>query len=236
MVRFAVYRSRFLGIYYELVRPLCVFDLDHTLVRSTLDLRAARADVRALASARSLDLPAVSLRWTIAETIAGIARLAPELEATCWAVIIDHETRALDSAASEPGAVEALTGLRAAGFPLAVWTNNARGAAEHALARCGLRAFFATIVTRDEAALKPDPAGLALLRQAFPERPVWVVGDSWVDGAAAQAGGASFIAYGTDPEELVRRRVAARHVIHDLSTLPGWLLSESDEPEDMPGF
>lgn len=209
-----------------IVRPLCVFDLDHTLIRSALDLRAARADVRRLASARGLDLPEASLRWTIAETIAGIARLAPDLEATCWAIIVDHETRALDSAAGEPGALEALTDLRAAGFPLAVWTNNARGAAEHALSRCGLRAFFAIVVTRDEAALKPDPGGLALLRQAFPDRAVWMVGDSWVDGAAAQAGGALFVAYGTDPEELARRRVTARHVIHDLRTLPAWLLSQ----------
>ena len=70
-----------------------------------------------------------------------------------------------------------------------MWTNNGRRVAENALTRCGLRAFFAAVVTRDEAALKPDPAGLRLLEQAFPDRRIWVVGDSWVDGAAAKAGG-----------------------------------------------
>jgi len=205
------------------VQPLCAFDLDHTLVRSALDLQAMRADIRALARARGLALPAMSVRWTVAQTIASIAQIDPALEAACWAIAVEHETRALDSAASEPGAVEALEALRAAGFPLAVWTNNARPVTTHALARCGLAPFFATVVTRDEAALKPDPDGLRVLRAAHPDRPVWVVGDSWVDGAAAQAGGASFIAYGTDRAELSRREVVAHVVIHDLRVLPACL-------------
>lgn len=202
---------------------LCVFDLDHTLVRSPLDLKAVRAEIRALAAREGLPLPEGSLPWTIAETIAAIAARAPALEAVCWALVLAHETAALDAAACEPGAREAVEALAAADVPLAVWTNNARRATEVALERCGLRAFFRTLVTRDEAALKPDPAGLALLRAAHPDRSVWVVGDSWVDGAAAQAGGAAFIAYGTDPAELHRRAVVPRAVIHDLRALPGWL-------------
>ena len=50
-----------------------------------------------------------------------------------------------------------------------------------------------------------------------------MVGDSWVDGAAAQAGGAAFIAYGADPAELARRGVAPRTVLRDLRHLPEWL-------------
>jgi phosphoglycolate phosphatase len=117
--------------------------------------------------------------------------------------------------------------LAAAGTALAVWTNNMRGAAEIALERCGLRAFFSTIVTRDEAALKPDPDGLRLVRTAHPTWPIWMVGDSWVDGAAAQAGGVPFIAYGIDPEELRRREVVARLIIRDLRTLPELLATLS---------
>ena len=52
---------------------------------------------------------------------------------------------------------------------------------------------------------------------------LWVVGDSWVDGAAAHAGGAAFIAYGADPAELARRGVAPRIVLHDLRAIAGWL-------------
>jgi phosphoglycolate phosphatase len=205
------------------MEPLCAFDLDHTLVRSALDLAAMRADLRALALERRLRLPEAVRGFTVAQTIAVIATQAPELEPHCWGIVLDHETRALTSAQCEPGARETLEALAAAGYPLAVWTNNARPATEHALERCGLRGFLATVVTRDEAALKPDPAGLTLLRAAHPARPVWVVGDSWIDGAAAQAGGAAFIAYGADPAELRRRDVAARLIIHDLRTLPASL-------------
>jgi phosphoglycolate phosphatase len=202
---------------------LCVFDLDHTLVRSPLDLKAVRTEIRALAAREGLSLPDAALPWTIAQTIAAIAIMAPALEAVCWALVLTHETAALAAAACEPGAREAVEALAAAGVPLAVWTNNARRVTEVALERCGLRTFFGTLVTRDEAALKPDPAGLALLRAAHPDRSIWVIGDSWVDGAAAQAGGAAFIAYGTDPAELQRRAVIPRAVIHDLRALPGWL-------------
>jgi phosphoglycolate phosphatase len=205
------------------VRPLCAFDLDHTLVRSPLDLGAMKVDIRAFVVRQGFPLSETTRTWTIGQTITWLAAQAPELEAACWAICEDHERQAAGGAAAEPGAHEALTALRAAGFPLAVWTNNVRAVTEDVLARCGLAAFFGHVVTRDEAALKPDPAGIRLLEQAFPERRIWVVGDSWVDGAAAQAGGAAFIAYGADPAELARRGVLARVILHDLRAIPDWL-------------
>jgi phosphoglycolate phosphatase len=209
------------------MRPVCVFDLDHTLVRSPLDLAAMRADLRGFAADAGLGLPAEAPRWTVEQTIQGIARDAPALRDRCWAIVLDHEQRALAHAACEPGAREALERLGAAGVALAVWTNNARAATDLALAQCGLRPFFAMVVTRDDAAMKPDPAGLDLVRAAYPGRPLWVVGDSWVDGAAAQAGGVPFIAYGANPDELQRRAVVARLLIHDLRALPGHLAALS---------
>src|SRR2546426_12834205 len=73
-------------LYCPPMRPLCVFDLDHTLVRSPLDLVAVKAEIRALAVGRGLALPERSRTWTIGETIAGIAMRAAELEAACWAI------------------------------------------------------------------------------------------------------------------------------------------------------
>ena len=129
------------------------------------------------------------------------------------------------SASSSRQPPRTLAELHAAGYPLAVWTNNTGTVARRALGKCGLKAFFGILITRDEAALKPDPEGLRLLEAQFPERRIWVVGDSWVDGAAAQAGGAGFIAYGADPAELARRGVAPRTVLGDLRQLPEWLRS-----------
>jgi HAD superfamily hydrolase (TIGR01549 family) len=205
------------------VRPLCAFDLDHTLVRSPLDLPRLKVEIRALAESDGVPLPESTRAWTIGQIIEAATQHRPALGEACWALCTTHEEEAVLHAQPEPGAHETLTALRAAGYPLAVWTNNTRPVVHRALETCGLGGFFTTLVTRDEAALKPDPSGLRLLEAAFPERRIWVVGDSWVDGAAAHAGGAAFIAYGADPVELARRGVAPRTILRDLRHLPEWL-------------
>ena len=50
-----------------------------------------------------------------------------------------------------------------------------------------------------------------------------VVGDSWVDGAAAQAGGVPFIAYRPDRAEMEQRGVVIAAEIHSLLDLPAAL-------------
>jgi phosphoglycolate phosphatase len=200
-----------------------VFDLDHTLVRSPLDLGRLKVEIRTLVEAEGLPLPEATRAWTIGQIIAAATAHRTTLGEACWALCTTHEEEAVVHATPEPGAQEALIALRAAGYPLAVWTNNTGPVARRALVHCKLDQFFTTLVTRDEAALKPDPAGLRLLEAQFPERRIWVVGDSWVDGAAAQAGGAAFIAYAADPAELARRGVAPRTVLRDLRQLPEWL-------------
>jgi phosphoglycolate phosphatase len=205
------------------MRPLCAFDLDHTLVRSPLDLARLKVEIRALVEAEGVPLPEATHAWTVGQIIAAATAHRGALGEACWALCAAHEEEAVAEVQPEPGAHEALSVLRAAGYPLAVWTNNTGTVTRRALAACSLDGFFAALVTRDEAALKPDPSGLRLLEAAFPERRVWVVGDSWVDGAAAQAGGAAFIAYGADSAELARRGVAPRTVLRDLRQLPEWL-------------
>src|SRR5262249_50683450 len=141
------YRTRFSsenGYTRRGMRLLCAFDLDHTLVRSTLDLGAMKAEIRALAARRGIALPPVSAGWTVSGTVAAMAAAEPAVEARCWAIALEHETAALDSATCEPGAREAVEMLAAAEVPLAIWTNNARRATEIALERCGLRSFFRT--------------------------------------------------------------------------------------------
>jgi phosphoglycolate phosphatase len=81
------------------------------------------------------------------------------------------------------------------------------------------------VVTRDEMRrLKPDPDGLRVVRERWPEAErIVVVGDSWVDGAAAQAAGVPFIAFRPDREELARRGVAVAAEIGSLLDLPAAL-------------
>ncbi len=200
---------------------LCIFDLDHTLVHSSLDLAAMAVDMRALIERELGPLPPRPERYRVGELIAHCQRRAPELEPRVWAVALDHEQRALGNAALEPGALETLTGARALGFATAVWTNNARACTIHVLDQFALTPHFDLVITRDEAGrLKPDPEGFRVIRERLPGlAAAVVVGDSWVDGLAARGAGVPFIAYRADEAELARRGVTPRARIDALPDL-----------------
>ena len=205
--------------------PVCVFDLDHTLVDSPLDLRAVGREMETLIRARGVSLPARKLRWSGAELLAVVRREAPTLETEVMTIPVAHERRAMEAAVLIPHAVEAVAAMRALGYATAIWTNNDRVVADFVLARFGLLAHLDLVVTRDDVVqLKPDPDGLRVVRARWPEAShIVVVGDSWVDGAAAQAGGVPFIAYRADHAELARRGVTATASISSLLDLPAAL-------------
>jgi len=205
--------------------PVCVFDLDHTLVNSPLDLKAVGREMEAFMRERGLALPQRELRWSGAEIFGHVRVHAPHLEAEILAIPQAHERRAMEQAALEPFAAEALDALRQLGFATAIWTNNDRVVANFVLDRFNLLPYLDLVVTRDDVtALKPDPDGLRVVRERWPEAPhIVMVGDAWVDGVAAQAGGIPFIAYRADVAELERRGVVVTARITSLLDLPAAL-------------
>ncbi|MBI1848050.1 MAG: HAD hydrolase-like protein [Candidatus Rokubacteria bacterium] len=206
---------------------LCVFDLDHTLVRTPLDLAAMAAEMRRRLEARCGPLPPRQERYRIGELLAHCRAHAPALEADLWRLALEREHRAMEQATLEAGALEAVAGTRAAGFRTAVWTNNAREVSLPALARLGLLEHLDLVVTRDDMrALKPDPDGWRVIAAHFGEVGVAVVvGDSWVDGVAAAAVGVPFVAYRPRPGEMDRFKVTPVAWTDDLATLPAWLVT-----------
>jgi phosphoglycolate phosphatase len=202
-----------------------VFDLDHTLVSSPLDMRAVGREMEAFVRARGIPLPERELRWSAPELLALVRREAAHLEPEIIRIPVAHERRAMEQATLEPYAREALAAMKQLGFATAVWTNNDRVVTDFVLARFTLLDHLDLIVTRDDVVhLKPDPDGLRVVRERWPgtERIV-VVGDSWVDGVAAQAGGVPFIAYRGDLAELERRGVVIAARIASLLDLPAAL-------------
>ncbi|HEX9821607.1 MAG TPA: HAD-IA family hydrolase [Methylomirabilota bacterium] len=204
---------------------LCVFDLDHTLVNTPLDLAAMALDMRALLERRCGPLPSRPDRYRVGELLAWCQAHAPDVAKPLWEIALDHERRAMDVASLEPGAREAVEGAGAAGFVTAVWTNNAREITGGALARFGLLPAFDLVVTRDEMrALKPDPDGWRVIAEHFgAARDAVVVGDSWVDGLAAQAAGIPFVAYRPRDTDLTRWKITPVARLTDLAALPAWL-------------
>jgi phosphoglycolate phosphatase len=204
---------------------VCVFDLDHTLVHTPLDLAAMALDMRALLERRCGPLPARPDRYRVGELIQWCQDHAPEQATPLWEIALDHERQAMAIATLEAGAREAVEGARDAGFVTAVWTNNAREVTALALERFGLLPALDLVVTRDEMrALKPDPDGWRVIAGHFgAHRDAVVVGDSWVDGVAAQAAGVPFVAYRARETDLERWNVTPVARLSDLAALPAWL-------------
>jgi phosphoglycolate phosphatase len=200
---------------------LCIFDLDHTLIRSSLDLAAMALDMRALIERALGPLPPRPERYRVGELITHCQTAAPHLEGEVWAVALAHEERALADATPEPGALEAVAGMRRRGFATVVWTNNARACTARVLEQFALAPHFDLVVTRDEMRrLKPDPDGFRVIRERFVQvAEAVVVGDSWVDGLAARAAGLPFVAYRPNAAELARHGVVPRATIGALPDL-----------------
>ena len=216
-------------MWYGLSVALCVFDLDHTLIQTPLDLAAMAVDMRALIEAASGPLPARHERYRVGELIAYCRAQSPALESAAWDLALDHERRAMEVATLESGALAALGGARRAGFATALWTNNARALTLPALERLGLAGNLDLVVTRDDMrALKPNPDGWRVISEHFRGRlaggtTAVVVGDSWVDGVAAAAAGVPFIAYRARQADLDRWKVTPIAQLADLALLPAWL-------------
>jgi phosphoglycolate phosphatase len=206
---------------------LCAFDLDHTLVHTSLDLAAMAVDLRACLEDNGARLPARDERYRVGELLRWCKAEMPALEPELWALALAREQRAMDEATLEPGALDAVTGARRLGYATAVWTNNAGALTRGALDRLGLSAHFDVVVTRDEMqALKPDPDGwraITALVNGAPRGAHFMVGDSWVDGVAATAAGVPFIAYRMTAADLARWKIDPVAALTDLGTLPDFL-------------
>ena len=206
---------------------LIVFDFDNTLVHSRIDFAAIRRELLDLL--RQTGHPDVVenglaerlTRLSIGEIIGVGTAHDPAVHAEGWRIVLEYETAGMIAATVEPDARATLHELRKHGFTLVVMTNNARSATLAALDLFDLRAVFDLVLTRDEVAMKPDPAGILKAMTTFEgraERTV-MVGDSWLDGTAAQRAGVPFIGFRPRPGILDERGVPYWAIVNTLGEL-----------------
>lgn len=207
---------------------LVVFDLDNTVVHSRIDFSGIRRDVIALLHVNDVtdEDPEALARLSIGQIIAlGEAhddRAGTHVGSTAWQIVLEYERAGMLQATVEDGAATSLAALRDRGFRLTVLTNNARPATLAALEKFALTGLFDLILTRDEVPMKPDPAGVLRAREQLDGvagRTV-VVGDSWLDGIAAQLARVPFIAFRPRLDVLSERGVAVWALVERLDELP----------------
>ena len=207
-------------------RIALVFDMDNTVISSHIDFPAIRRELIALLHGiGDNERDEVLLGRAIAELVArGAAHdraHGTEIVPRMWEIIEAHETEGLKDAGALDDAPTVLRRLKEQKYRIAILTNNGRDAALAALQSAGLATFPEVIVARgDAAALKPagDGAAEATRRLGHIER-TYVIGDSWIDGAAAAAIGARFIAYRRTAEDLRPRGIQPWRVIGHLDEL-----------------
>lgn len=124
-----------------------VFDLDGTLVDSRLDFAAICSDIG----------------WPVGtpllEQLATVSCLTEKTRVE--QIIHQHELAGAEAASWIPGALESLQQLTEQGWPLAILTRNMRRATEHVVNR--LQIPISLVLTREDCAAKPDPAGLKMI-------------------------------------------------------------------------
>lgn len=207
-------------------RIALVFDMDNTVISSHIDFPAIRRELIALLRGiGGNEADEVLMGRAIAELVARGAAYdrvhGTEIVSRMWAIIETHETEGLKDAGALDDAPTVLRRLKERRYRIAILTNNAREAAVAALQSAGLAAYPEVVVARGDApALKPagDGAAEAARRLGNVER-TYVIGDSWIDGAAAAAIGARFIAYRRTVEDLRPRGIQPWRVIGHLDEL-----------------
>jgi phosphoglycolate phosphatase len=208
--------------------PIVVFDLDNTLVHSRIDfLHIRTAIIARLVEVGALDAaPADPRMRAIPEWLDLATAYDPKLAAELWRVVGQFEREGMLHGTVEPDARPTLDQLQAGGVRLAVLTNNSLGSAEAALERFDLRAPFDLVLAREVVrALKPAGDGVAHAHATLGGGATYVVGDSYIDGLAAEraAVGARFVAFRANPVDLAARGVAAWASITRLAEVPALL-------------
>jgi phosphoglycolate phosphatase len=201
---------------------LVVFDLDNTLVHSQIDFPAMRAAVISLLRERDLNGASDDelRRLSVGEIIALGAGQSAEFETQAWQRVLEFEREGMLKATVESDAADTLGVLQSAQFHLAILTNNARQATRDALEKFALDSYFDLILTRDEVAMKPRPDGLLQAQEILEVERIVLVGDSWLDGAAANRAGVPFLAFRPAPGAFTHHKVDVWQTAQNLCEVP----------------
>ena len=177
---------------------LVVFDLDGTLVDSSVDL--ANAVNALLGDFGAAPIPVSDVTAMVGEGAAVLVRRAlaargldPETSGALDRFLAHYDPHLLDNTRPYPGMVETLQELSRR-VPLAVLTNKPARATDLILTGLGLRHYFREAIGGDTLwGRKPAPAGLLHLCEAAGVAPAetLLVGDSAVDLATARNAGTS---------------------------------------------
>jgi phosphoglycolate phosphatase len=206
-----------------------IFDMDNTLLQSRIDFAAMKQDIFGYLGERRLLPEGIAPGDHTTGTLITAAKkhgiAAAQLDEV-WEIAARHEVRGMEGAGLEPGAAVFLEQM-GQGVIKAIITNNAYEAAVAALEQTRIAALFDAIAGREHMeTVKPSPSGYFHVMNQFPQlasRDWLAVGDSWIDGAAANAAGVAFVGYRAKEDEMRRKGVRAEAFVRNYDELADWI-------------
>jgi phosphoglycolate phosphatase len=191
---------------------LLVFDLDGTLVDSTLDLANSVNAARIHMKLEALPVATVASYVgngapVLIQKAMGPDATEEELDLALTYFLSWYRDHMLDNTRPYPGVIEALETLQLQGHRMAVLTNKPERFSKALLAGLGMGKYFFQVYGGNSfPKKKPDPFGLHKLMEETGARPdeTWMIGDSSVDILTARNAGVQCagVTYGIQPESL----------------------------------
>ena len=180
-----------------------IFDMDGTLVDSSLDFEAMRREMR-LADGLPL--------------LEAIAQASADDAERCWSILHEHERRGAQRATLYPGVREFLDTLRQRGLRRAIFTRNSRLSTAATLERLQLE--FDPIVCREDGPPKPHPEAIWKICETWGLQPneCVMIGDYRFDIEAGRRAGTHTVLFsGSGQSSDLDESDAADHTMHSFA-------------------
>ncbi|MDE0101325.1 MAG: HAD-IA family hydrolase [Bryobacterales bacterium] len=217
---------------------LLVFDLDGTLIDSTLDLALSVNATRANAGLGPLDVETISsyvgngAKMLVRRALGPTAR-ERDVQLGLAFFLRYYYVHMLDNTRLYDGVEEALSEWRRTGMTMAVLTNKPERFSRDLIAGLGLGGWFAKIYGGNSfATKKPDPYGLIRIMRELGSGPseTLMVGDSSVDVLTARNAGTrcAGVLYGIRPGDFERHH--ADITVEDMRDLCGVVVPARSSP------
>jgi HAD superfamily hydrolase (TIGR01509 family) len=196
--------------------------------------RALLFDMDGTLTAPMLDFPRIKAEMGIGNRpiLEALAEMDAAARQSAEAVLLRHEERAASQSCLNPGCRELLQSVHGRGIRAALITRNSRSSVRTVLALHELS--MEVLVTREDAAPKPDPEPLRLAcrKLGVAEADAWMVGDGQYDVEAGLAAGIKtvWVSHGRD-------RTFAAHpwrTVRDLCELAELLARAAPDPPSAP--
>ena len=186
----------------KLKPAVVVFDMDGTLLKFKLNVRAAKSEIIELLRRLGVDTNEITLNTSVQEMINMASHQlegkvsSEEIREKILDIMKKYERDAAEEAEAREDALEVLTEIKRRGYTIAVATNTHREAATRSLQKVGILEKIDALITRDDVAnLKPSGDLLRKVAEKFNVEPstILYIGDSVHDIQAAEKAGVLFI-------------------------------------------